>query len=62
MENWTWRQLVEHQNAEGDLGVERMKKETKARKKRKGEEAGKRPKRRSSIVLGRLPHRAGLID
>jgi hypothetical protein len=62
MENWTWRQLVEHQNAEDDLGVERMKKEKKARKKRKSEEAGKRPKIKSPIVLGRLPHRAGLID
>ena len=62
MENWTWRHLVEHQNAEDDMRVERMKKEKKSRKKKDDEEAGKRPKRRSSIALGQLRQPARSVD
>jgi hypothetical protein len=51
MKDWTWWRLVEHQDAEDDINVERMTKEKKERKKRDGEEAGKRAKRRMSFAL-----------
>jgi hypothetical protein len=51
MKDWTWWRLVEHQDAEDDIDVERMTKEKKARKKRDEEEAGKRARRRMSFAL-----------
>jgi hypothetical protein len=50
MAKWKWRRLVDHRNAEDDLGVERMKKEKKVRRKKDDEMAEKRPKRRSSFT------------
>jgi hypothetical protein len=46
MGNWTWRRLIEHQKAEDDIDVEKIKKEKKARREREDEEAGERVRRR----------------
>ena len=49
MERWTWKRLSGQRNAEDDLGVERMKREKRERKRRDDEGLEKKVKRRASF-------------